>query len=321
MRRRIACLTGKGRLSRRQFIKGSLIFLAAPGTVLAPSEAYSASVGQVKVLEPAISELTISEGADPYAITVSSIEALGGMSVFVNRGVSVLLKPNIGWDRRVEQGANTHPEVVRAVGEMCLEAGATRVTILDRTSNDARRSYRSSGMEDMVNSLSDRRISLDFVRENRFLKTDIPRGVVIKKWPLYEEALKADVIINVPVAKHHSISRLTLGMKNLMGLLGGNRGLFHSGIGQKLADITSVLNPGLTVLDATRIMLRNGPTGGRLEDVKILNRVAASADPVAIDSYGATLFDLAPGDLSFVTAAFRMGLGEMDLNKVRILEI
>ena len=306
----------KGCLTRRQFIKGSLVLMAAPGVVIPPSGAYSAGMDQAKV-----SEISISEGGDPFATTVSCIERLGGMSAFVSRGDSVLLKPNIGWDRRIEQGANTHPEVVRAVGEMCLEAGAGRVVILDRTCNDARRSYRTSGMQDMVKSFSDRRISLDFVRENRFLKTDIPRGVVIKKWPLYEEALKADVIINIPVAKHHSISRLTLGMKNLMGLMGGNRGLFHSGIGQKLADLTSVLEPGLTVLDATRIMVRNGPTGGRLEDVKILNRVAASSDPVAIDAYGATLFGVAPGDLSFVTAAYRMGLGEMDLQKVRILGI
>ena len=306
----------KGCLTRRQFIKGSLVLMAAPGIVIPPSGVHSAGLEQAKV-----PEISISEGGDPFATTVSCIEKLGGMSAFMSRGDSVLLKPNIGWDRRVEQGANTHPEVVRAVGEMCLEAGAGRVVILDRTCNDARRSYRNSGMQDMVKNLSDRRISLDFVRENRFLKTDIPRGVVIKKWPLYEEALKADVIINIPVAKHHSISRLTLGMKNLMGLMGGNRGLFHSGIGQKLADLTSVLEPGLTVLDATRIMVRNGPTGGRLEDVKILNRVAASSDPVAIDAYGATLFGVAPGDLSFVTAAYRMGLGEMDLKKVRILGI
>ena len=306
----------KGCLTRRQFIKGSLVLMAAPGIVIPPSGVHSAGLEQAKV-----PEISISEGGDPFATTVSCIEKLGGMSAFMSRGDSVLLKPNIGWDRRVEQGANTHPEVVRAVGEMCLEAGAGRVVILDRTCNDARRSYRNSGMQDMVKNLSDRRISLDFVRENRFLKTDIPRGVVIKKWPLYEEALKADVIINIPVAKHHSISRLTLGMKNLMGLMGGNRGLFHSGIGQKLADLTSVLEPGLTVLDATRIMVRNGPTGGRLEDVKILNRVAASSDPVAIDAYGATLFGVAPGDLSFVTAAYRMGLGEMDLQKVRMLGI
>ena len=303
-------------LTRRQFIKGSLILMAAPGIVIPSTGAYSAGMDQARV-----SEVAVSEGGDPFATTVLSIEGLGGMPAFVNRGDSVLLKPNIGWDRRVEQGANTHPEVVRAVGEMCLEAGAARVVILDRTCNDARRSYRNSGMQDMVKRFSDRRISLDFVRDNRFLKTEIPRGVVIKMWPLYEEAMKADIIINIPVAKHHNISRLTLGMKNLMGLMGGNRGLFHSGIGQKLADLTSVINPGLTVLDATRIMLRNGPTGGRLEDVKILNRVAASADPVAIDAYGATLFGIEPGELSFITAAHSMGLGEMDLKKVRMIGI
>ena len=212
----------KGCLTRRQFIKGSLVLMAAPGVVIPPSGVHSAGMDQGKV-----PEISISEGGDPFATTVSCIERLGGMSAFVSRGDRVLLKPNIGWDRRVEQGANTHPEVVRAVGEMCLEAGAGRVVILDRTCNDARRSYRTSGIQDMVKSFSDRRISLDFVRENRFLQTDIPRGVVIKKWPLYEEALKADIIINIPVAKHHSISRLTLGMKNLMGLMGGNRGLFH----------------------------------------------------------------------------------------------
>ena len=306
---------GKGCLTRRQFIKGSLVLLAAPGTVITSSEAWSANMDPAR-----IPELAVAEGGDPFAITVSAIEGLGGMSSFVKRGDSVLLKPNIGWDRRVDQAANTHPEVVRAVGEMCLESGAAKVTILDRTCNDARRSYRTSGIQDMVSGLADRRISLDFVRGNRFIKTDIPRGVVIRKWPLYEEALRADVIINIPIAKHHSISRLTLGMKNLMGLMGGNRGLFHSGIGQKLADLTSVLDPRLTVLDATRILVRNGPTGGRLEDVKIMNRVAASSDPVALDAYGATLFNVAPADLSFVTAGYKMGLGEMDLKKVRISE-
>jgi len=304
-----------GCLTRRQFIKGSLILLAAPAVVVPGSGSLADASDQA-----VIPKLSVAEGGDPFVTTVSAIERLGGMSSFVGRGSRVLLKPNIGWDRQVEQGANTHPDVVRAVGEMCLEAGAGKVTILDRPCNDARRTYVSSGMQEMVEGLSDGRISLDYVRGNRFIGTDIPKGVVITKWPLYEEALKADVIINIPVAKHHSISRLTLGMKNLMGLMGGNRGLFHSGIGQKLADLTSVLKPGLTVLDATRIIVRNGPTGGRLEDVRKLNRVAASSDPVAIDAYGATLFNLAPGDLSFVTAAFRMGLGEMDLKKVRILK-
>ncbi len=302
-------------LTRRQFLKGSFALIASSGTTIPLSAAFSDGVRKTSV-----PEISISEGGDPFTITVSSIEGLGGMSTFVNRGDHVLVKPNIGWDRRVEQGANTHPEVVRAVGEMCLEAGAGKVVILDHTCNDARRTYRTSGIQGMVEKFSDRRISLDHVFRNRFISTDIPQGTSIRKWPIYEEALKADVIINIPVAKHHSISRLTLGMKNLMGLIGGNRGLIHMGIGQKLADLTSVLDPELTILDATRILLRNGPTGGRLEDVKILNRVAASTDPVAMDAYGATLFGLEPGDLSFVVAGNALGLGEMDLKKVRFAE-
>ncbi len=305
---------GKGCLTRRQLLKGSLALLVAPA-VLPGTRALAgpgAAFPEARV--------SVSEGGDPFRITVSAVEGLGGMSAFVARGSHVLVKPNIGWDRRVEQGANTHPEVVRAVSEMCLEAGAGKVTILDRTCNDARRCYVTSGMQEMVQSLPDGRVSLDFVKENRFRKTEVPLGVVIREWPIYEEALRADVLINVPVAKHHSISRLTLGMKNLMGLLGGNRGSFHSGIGQKLADLTSVLSPALTVLDATRIMVRNGPTGGRLEDLRILNKVAAGTDPVAMDTYGATLFGLLPEDLSFITAAHAMGLGEMDLKKIRMIE-
>ena len=309
MNRRNGCLT------RRQFIKGSAALFAAQGTLV------PAALGLAAPRKNGpLSTLSVSEGGDPYRTTVDCIEKLGGMASFVSRSETVLLKPNIGWDRRIEQAANTHPEVVRALGELCLEAGASRVIILDRTCNDARRAYRTSGMQDMVERLSDSRVSLDYVRENRFVGTEIPRGMVVRKWPLYEVALESDVIINIPVAKHHSISRLTLGMKNLMGLMGGNRGSFHAGIGQKLADLTSALNPGLTVLDATRILVRNGPTGGRLEDVKIVNRVAASPDPVALDAYGATLFGLEPEDLSFVTAGYKMGLGEMDLSKIRMIE-
>jgi uncharacterized protein (DUF362 family) len=304
-----------GRFSRRQFLKGSLSYLAAHGLILPVCSASAAASKQ-----GGVPLLSMAKGNDPFGNTILAVELLGGMSAFVTKGARVLIKPNIAWDRRIEQAATTNPAVVHALSEMCLDAGASKVLILDRTCNDARRCYRTSGMIDMVNKISSPAVSLEYVKENRFRKTHIPRGVVVRQWPLYEEALKADVIINVPIAKHHSISGLTLGMKNLMGLMGGNRGMFHSGIGQKLADLTSVITPDLTVMDATRILVRNGPTGGRMEDVRVLNRVAASADPVAIDAYGATLFDMAPGDLPSVVAGFKMGLGEMDLAKMRIVE-
>ncbi len=289
--------------------------MAAPGVIV---PAVLSSAGRADAAGP--STLSVIRLDDPYRATVESVRRLGGMRAFVPSGAAVLIKPNIGWDRRVEQGANTHPEVVRALIEMSLEAGAGKVIILDRTCNDARRCYRSSGIQDMVESLSEGRVSLEFVRENRFRKVRFPHGKLVREWPLYTVALDADVLINVPVAKHHSISGLTLGMKNLMGLMGGNRGTFHSRIDQKLADLTSALRPHLNVLDATRILVRNGPSGGRLEDVRVLNTVAASADPVALDAFGTTLFGLEPSAIGSTVAGHEMGLGEMDLARVRVLE-
>lgn len=298
-------------ISRRDFIRGSVALLAAGGLGVPITSRRAGASSQ--------SSLSVSRNADPFLATVGAVDLLGGMESFVSPGSSVLVKPNIGWDRPVEMAATTHPEVVRAIVELCLQAGAAKVVILDRTCNDARRSYQTSGMREMAEKLPGRGVSLEFVHENRFRAVDIPRGVVVRQWPLYEAAIRADVVINVPIAKHHSIGGLTLGMKNLMGLMGGNRGAFHSGIGQKLADLTSAIMPGLTVLDASRILVRNGPTGGRIEDVRVLNLVAASADPVAIDAFGTTLFGKVPGDLACVGAGYRMGLGEMDLSKIRII--
>lgn len=304
---------GRGRLDRREFMLGTLAALALPGLVI-PSAAGAAGEG----VSAGKSVLAVAEDVDPFQATVRAVDLLGGMGAFVPSGSKVLVKPNIGWDRRVEQAANTHPEVVRAVVKMCLESGADDVVILDRTCNDARRSYVTSGIRGMVDGLASKRVHLDYVRDNRFTMVKIPRGEAVKQWPIYSYALEADVIINVPVAKHHSISGLTLSMKNLMGLLGGNRGTIHSNIGQKLADLSTVIRPALNILDASRILLRNGPSGGRLEDVKILNRVAAAADPVALDAYGATLFGIAPDRIPSIVAGYKMGLGEIDLSRVKM---
>jgi len=304
---------GTGWLNRREFIKGTVAALVLPGSLV---NSASASGDERPTADGPV--LTVAENPDPFSATIAAINGLGGMQAFVPKGSSVLVKPNIGWDRRVDQAANTHPEVVRAVIQLCLESGAGDILILDRTCNDARRCYVNSGMAQMVDSLDDKRVRLEHVRNNRFTTLQIPRGRLVNQWPIYDPALETDVLINVPIAKHHSISGVTLGMKNLMGLMGGNRGSFHSGIGQKLADLTSALTPDLNVLDASRILVRNGPSGGRLEDVKILNKVAASTDPVALDAYGATLFGLEPGDVSSVKAGYEMGLGEMELARVSV---
>ncbi|MGA2150805.1 MAG: DUF362 domain-containing protein [Geobacteraceae bacterium] len=255
-------------------------------------------------------------GMDPARTTVNALSLLGGIGRFVKPGNTVVVKPNIGWDRSAEQGANTNPLVVRAVVEECLRAGAKKVKVFDRTCNDERRCYVNSGIEPALKGMKN--VEVKHLEEERYKKVAL-NGKVLREWELYGEALSADVYINVPVAKHHGLTRLTLGLKNVMGIMGGNRGAIHKYIDTALTDVNAVFRPQLTIIDATRILTAHGPQGGDLKDVRRLNRVIASTDIVAADAYATTLFGMKPEEISVTVAAYRRGLGEMDLRKVRIV--
>jgi uncharacterized protein (DUF362 family) len=259
-------------------------------------------------------------GSDYPALVRKTIDLLGGMTTFVNSGDRVVIKPNIGWDRRPEQAATTHPLVVVTLIELALDAGAAEVAVFDYTCNEKRRCYNSSGMTEAIASLDESRVKLSHIDKRKFVPVKIARGKALKQWQIYQDALQADCYINVPVAKHHGLSRLTLGLKNSMGVIGGNRGRLHHNLGQNLADLATVIKPSLTVVDATRILLDNGPQGGSLEDVKILDTLLASTDPVAADALATTLFGLQPGDIASTVAAHEMGLGQMDPARMRLLE-
>jgi uncharacterized protein (DUF362 family) len=262
--------------------------------------------------------LAVAEGKDYSGITVNAVRALGGMKRFVRRGDTVVVKPNIGWDRSPEQAANTHPLVVRAVVEECIRAGAGKVKVFDRPCNDERRCYVNSGITAALRDL--KKVELKFIEDERFRKVTI-NGAVLREWELYGEALSANVFINVPVAKHHGLTRVSLAIKNVMGVMGGNRGKIHRNIGPALADINGALKSHLVVIDATRILTDHGPQGGDLRDVRVRNKVIASTDIVAADAYATTLFGLKPADISTTVAAYQKGLGEMNLNKVRIVKV
>jgi len=249
-----------------------------------------------------------------------AVEILGGMGRFVKKGETVVVKPNIGWDRTPEQAANTSPEVVREVLRMCLEAEAGEVLVFDRTCNDPRLCYRRSGIGAAVEEVGGRRVKLFHPDRRKYVNVAIPGGKALKEWKLYEEAVTADVFINVPVAKHHSLSGLTMGLKNVMGVMGGNRGQIHSGFDDKIIDINLARPSHLTILDATRVLLRHGPQGGRLEDVGNPGVVVASTDIVAADAYATRFFDLMPGDIGHVRRAAERGLGTMDLSRVTVRE-
>jgi uncharacterized protein (DUF362 family) len=225
----------------------------------------------------------------------------------------------MAWDRAPELAANAHPDVVRQVVELCLDAGAKKVKVLDHTCHDARKAYKNSGIQDAVAGLKDPRAVVEFVDERRFVEMQVQGAKALKKWYFYKDILEADRFINIPVAKHHSESRLTMALKNMMGAIGGWRGRIHVGLHQNIADMNLLLRPDLHILDATRILLRNGPSGGRKEDVEVKNLVFAGTDPVALDAYGTTLFGLKPADIGHITKAHEAGRGEMDLNKIKIL--
>ena len=267
--------------------------------------------------ETAIPDLAVVEGGSPSRITELAINALGGIRRFISRGDVVVIKPNMAWDRTPEQAANTNPEVVAEVVRLCLEAGAKKVKVFDRTVNDPRRCYVQSGIMEAAKKLG---AEVFYVDERKFKEIAI-NGEAIKTWPLYTEVFEADKVINIPVAKHHSLAKLTMAMKNWMGIMGGSRRQIHQRLDESLADLALVIKPALTILDATRILIRNGPQGGSPEDVRVLNTVIAGIDQVAVDSFGATLFGMKGDDLGYIRIASRRGLGRSDLSGVRIKKI
>lgn len=254
------------------------------------------------------------------------IKAIGGMEKLVSKGDNVVIKPNIAWDRRPEYAANTNPFVVAALAGLCIEAGVNRVKVLDHTcAENPGPSYINSGIEKAVREVG---AEVRFVNKRLFKDIKIPGGKALDSWPFYEKLIyqdEVDVLINVPIAKQHSTSRLSMALKNTMGMIGGNRGSIHKDIHPKIADLNRVVKVDLTVLDAFRILKQHGPTGGRLDDVdntfENARRLVISTDPVAVDSYGATMFGYEGKDIGFIQESYEAGLGEIDFKLIGFEEI
>lgn len=265
-------------------------------------------------------DLVVARGGDdPETLVRRAIAALGGMEQFIFKGAKVVIKPNICTAyHSYEYASTTNPWVVGALVKVCLEAGAGNVTVMDYPfGGSAEQAYVISGIKDQVEAAGGKMAVMSSLK---FSDTQIPKGKKIKKWPVYDDVMKADVLINVPIAKDHGLTRLTLGMKNLMGVVQNREGL-HSSIGQRLADLTSLVYPTLTVIDSIRILLSGGPTGGDLSAVKKLDTIIAGRDIVAADSYAATLFGIQPDQISYIKAGVDMGLGRSDLQNLQIEEI
>jgi len=246
----------------------------------------------------------IARGSDPAANVRRAVAALGGMERFAGRGETVLIKPNVGWDRVPEQAANTDPDVVAELVRLCLEAGAARVVVADFPCNDPRRSFTRSRIGPAARKAG---ATIVYPPSLGTRPADLPG--VLAGLEVMELLPRADRVINVPVVKHHSLAKATLGMKNWFGVIGGGRPRLHQGIHRAIAELGAAFRPTLTVVDATRILVANGPQGGSLDDVRRVDAVAAGTDPVALDAWGASLLGLDHRRLGFIAEAEKLGLG------------
>jgi uncharacterized protein (DUF362 family) len=264
-------------------------------------------------------DLVIARGGEPEDMARRALDAYGGMKTFVPKGANVVIKPNICVAYHTyEYAATTNPWLMGALVKMAIEAGAGRVQVFDYPfGGSAQEAYSRSGIQEQVLAAGGEMVPMP---QFKYVTADIPNGVDLKWTKAFKDALEADVLIDVPIAKHHGSARLTLGMKNLMGLI-LDRGAIHNNLGQRIADLNTLFRPKLTVIDAVRILTNHGPSGGNLDDVKKLDTIIVSSDIVAADSYATTLFGLQPNDIGYIRAATKMGLGNSDLKSLKIEEI
>jgi uncharacterized protein (DUF362 family) len=263
--------------------------------------------------------VVVAEKDKPAELVRKAIKALGGMGRFVKRGNRVLIKPNIAFARPPEGAANTNPEVVAELVQLCVEAGAKEVIVLDYTLDPARITYEMSGIAKAAEAKGARVV---YVSPRDFVPVEVPKGKILSAYDVrvLKQVLDADVFINVPIAKTHGSARLTLGMKNLMGII-QDRGAWHrSGdLHQCIADFVTAVKPHLTVIDAIRILASGGPKGpGRVEQK---DTIIASTDIVAADAYATTLFGLTPNDVPHIIKAAELGVGVADLKRVKIVKV
>jgi uncharacterized protein (DUF362 family) len=265
--------------------------------------------------DPKLPEMAVIQGDDPALLARQAIEELGGMRRFVARADVVVVKPNIGWDRTPEQAANTNPLVVAEVVRQCLDAGAKRVIVTDVSCNEPLRCFERSGIAEAA-----RRAGAEIILPDPAQFKDVNlAGSVLGNWPVFGPFLNADKIINIPIAKHHSLSGTTLGMKNWYGILGGPRHQLHQKINESLVDLADFMRPTLTMIDCYRVLMRNGPTGGNLEDVLLKKTMVAGTDPVALDAYVAKAYwNLEVSALPYLQMAAKRGLGTYEFEKIRV---
>jgi uncharacterized protein (DUF362 family) len=299
------------RITRRNFLK-----TAATGIALGIAGGPSFSFAKEDY------DLAVISG-DPAAATKKALEALGGISRFVQKGQRVVLKPNMSFARTPEFSATTHPMVVATVAQACVEAGAQQVLVLDHTLQRAELCLDRTGIRDACKNISGVHV-LALQERKFFAEIKIPQGKVLDRAEVMKDILEGQVLISIPVAKSHSATGVSLGLKGLMGMI-WDRESFHSqfNINQGIADLATVIKPKLTILDATRALASGGPGGPG--EVKKPNLIVAGTDPIAVDSYGVSIVpwygqNFKGRQVEHILIAHQRGLGKIDVDQLKIFK-
>ncbi len=309
--------------NRRHFIKSGIaatavLSIAGVERLFANEPTGIAVEGKKAVTDPRSILVAVRDGGR-VAMLDKAMASLGGMGKFVKPGQTVVVKPNIGWDASPERGANTHPELVGRVIELCFAAGAKSVSIFDNTCDQWQRTYENSGIEAAAKKAG--ATIVNGKDETLYREVEIPGGVKLKQAKVHSLILDSDVFINVPVLKHHSGALMTACLKNLMGVIWDRKFYHRTDLHQCIADLLTLRKPALNILDAYHPMVRNGPRGKAVEDCVEMKTLLVSADIVAIDTAGAKLLDHQPADVRHVQLAADLKLGTMDLEKVDVRRI
>ncbi len=303
---------------------GGVLLLRYPPLRMRASVPADNQVRDLRVSSAAASsfpDMAIAQrGADPGALTEDALAAIGGLGRFITKGDVVVVKPNATWKRTALQAANTNPMVVAVVVREALRAGAKRVIVTDHAGMDPALKFELSGIGKAASNAG---AEIELVQNDDAFQEVPIRGQVLDNWPVLKSVLAADKVINVPVAKEHGMMsvRFSACLKNSFGIIGGNRMRLHWQLDGSIVDVAAFLRPTLHVVDATRVLIRNGPQGGNLDDTVQKNVVIASTDPVAADSYACTLLGIPASSVGYLALAQARGLGSMDWEKLRVSKV
>ncbi len=299
-------------MDRREFIKETIKYLLSIGVTLS-------GIDKLFSAENKIADLVAIKGAEPDKMFEKGIAALGGMNKFVKKGQTVVVKPNIGWDVQPELAANTNPKLVYSIIKHCLDAGAKKVYVFDHTCDNWQKAYKNSGIEYAVKQAGG--IMVPANSRTYYQSVKIPDGKVLKNAEVHELIIKSDVFINVPVLKSHGSAKLTIGMKNLMGIVWNRRFWHITDLHQCIADFAAFRKPDLTVIDAYNVMTKYGPRGTDGSDLIKMKSQIISTDMVAADVAAAKIFGIEPEKIRHIKIAYEKGLGNINLNKINVKRI